>query len=594
MIKERLSKLRDLMKKYNITVYLIPGVDPHQSEYLPELWKRRHWISGFTGSAGDVVVTLDKAGLWTDSRYFLQAEEQLKGSTIDLFKVGLPETPSIEKWLYDNLTENDVVGFDPYLMTFSYFNELKSILDKKNIKLKSIDENLVDIIWTDQPDLPSDKVYLHDIKYSGESTQDKIKKIQKKLEELNQDVHIISSLDSIAWLYNIRSNDILYTPVVISYAAIEKDNAKLFVKLSKIDEATKKELGKDIQLYDYYKFSNYLKEINQKKLNVFLDKATATYKMVETLQNCNLYFAESPIVLFKAIKNDIQIEGFKNSHIRDGVAMVKFLYWLKNNIEKEKITEISASEKLKEFRAQQELFVDLSFETIAGYKEHGAIVHYTSSKETDVELKREGIFLIDSGGQYLDGTTDITRTIALGEPTSEQKKMFTLVLKGHIDLAITSFPVGTVGKQLDTIARKPLWDNGLNYGHGTGHGVGHFLGVHEGPHAISFYRCKGDALVPGMITSNEPGFYKAGEYGIRIENLVYVTEDRDKSSDEFKFYKFENLTMCPIDLNLINKSLLNKEEIDYLNKYHKEVYEKLSPFLNEEEKNWLKEKTRAI
>ncbi len=594
MIKERLSKLRDLMKKYNITVYLIPGVDPHQSEYLPELWKRRHWISGFTGSAGDVVVTLDKAGLWTDSRYFLQAEEQLKGSTIDLFKVGLPETPSIEKWLYDNLTENDVIGFDPYLMTFSYFNELKSILDKKNIKLKSIDENLVDIIWTDQPDLPSDKVYLHDIKYSGESTQDKIKKIQKKLEELNQDVHIISSLDSIAWLYNIRSNDILYTPVVISYAAIEKDNAKLFVKLSKIDEATKKELGKDIQLYDYYEFSNYLKEINQKKLNVFLDKATATYKMVETLQNCNLYFAESPIVLFKAIKNDIQIEGFKNSHIRDGVAMVKFLYWLENNIEKEKITEISASEKLKEFRAQQELFVDLSFETIAGYKEHGAIVHYTSSKETDVELKREGIFLIDSGGQYLDGTTDITRTIALGEPTSEQKKMFTLVLKGHIDLAITSFPVGTVGKQLDTIARKPLWDNGLNYGHGTGHGVGHFLGVHEGPHAISFYRCKGDALVPGMITSNEPGFYKAGEYGIRIENLVYVTEDRDKSSDEFKFYKFENLTMCPIDLNLINKSLLNKEEIDYLNKYHKEVYEKLSPFLNEEEKNWLKEKTRAI
>ena len=594
MIKERLSKLRDLMKKYNITVYLIPGVDPHQSEYLPELWKRRHWISGFTGSAGDVVVTLDKAGLWTDSRYFLQAEEQFKGSTIDLFKVGLPETPSIEKWLYDNLTENDVIGFDPYLMTFSYFNELKSILDKKNIKLKSIDENLVDIIWTDQPDLPSDKVYLHDIKYSGESTQDKIKKIQKKLEELNQDVHIISSLDSIAWLYNIRSNDILYTPVVISYAAIEKDNAKLFVKLSKIDEATKKELGKDIQLYDYYEFSNYLKEINQKKLNVFLDKATATYKMVETLQNCNLYFAESPIVLFKAIKNDIQIEGFKNSHIRDGVAMVKFLYWLKNNIEKEKITEISASEKLKEFRAQQELFVDLSFETIAGYKEHGAIVHYTSSKETDVELKREGIFLIDSGGQYLDGTTDITRTIALGEPTSEQKKMFTLVLKGHIDLAITSFPVGTVGKQLDTIARKPLWDNGLNYGHGTGHGVGHFLGVHEGPHAISFYRCKGDALVPGMITSNEPGFYKAGEYGIRIENLVYVTEDRDKSSDEFKFYKFENLTMCPIDLNLIDKSLLNKEEIDYLNKYHKEVYEKLSPFLNEEEKNWLKEKTRAI
>lgn len=584
------------MAKHKLDAYLIPSTDPHQSEYVPALWQRRAWISGFDGSAGDVVVLKDQAGLWTDSRYFLQAEQQLAGSGIDLYKIGLPGVPEILEFLRDNLKAGQTVGIDPRLHAHQEAMKMQKELESRGIILKAVEDNLVDEIWENRPPLPDDPLFVWDDKYAGESVESKLGRIREKMQAENVYAHVLTMLDTIAWTFNLRSNDVDYNPVFISYAIITMDNALLFVNKKKVNRKVKKHLKGLAKFYDYEDFRKYLLKTAKRKHKIWLDGGTVNHWIVNLIQKkCLLFFKESPVVLFKAVKNETELQGFYNCHIRDGVAMVKFLHWLEKNVPEGGVTEISAAEKLEHFRSEQELYCGPSFETISAYGGHGAIVHYTSSPETDVELKSDGIYLIDSGGQYLDGTTDITRTIALGDPTEEQKDRFTRVLKGHIDLALASFPRGTQGIQLDTIARKPLWDIGLNYGHGTGHGVGAFLGVHEGPQGISYYRGIGVPLEVGMICSNEPGFYKADEYGIRIETLVSVVKDEQKSSDEFEFYKFETATLCPIDLRLVNKDMLSEEEIAYLNNYHQRVYEKLIPFIKEEEaQDWLEEATRAF
>ncbi len=583
------------MKKHNIQAYLVPSTDPHQNEYLPDFWKRREWISGFTGSAGDLVVTLDKAGLWTDSRYFLQAEKELQGSGITLFKIGLPETPQIQEWLKDELHPGYRVGIDPQLISCKQAQELKEYLNSWEIDLEYIEINLIDEIWEDRPQFPEAPVKPYPLKYAGESIQEKLHKLRLKMASEKAHIHVITTLDAVAWLYNIRGADIQYNPVTIAYAVVGTDSAHLFIDPKKITPELESHLKNQVELHSYHDFKSFLINFHKPGQKVWLDPDITSQWIVSCLNSkSELLFRPSPIHLLKAIKNETEIKGIKSALVKDGIAMVKFLHWLENAVPNEKVTELSAATKLESFRREQPLYQGPSFETIAGYAAHGAIVHYAASPETDIQLKPEGIFLIDSGGQYLDGTTDITRTIALGNPTPEQKDRFSRVLKGHLQLAMTCFPQGTAGNQLDTIARKPLWDVGLNYGHGTGHGIGHYLNVHEGPQAISYYRGLGVKLEPGMILSNEPGYYKTGGYGIRIENIILTVKDEEKSTDEMTFYKFETLTLCPIDLNLVEKSLLSKEEIAYFNAYHAKVRQTLSPYLNESERKWLENATRPI
>ncbi|MBN1406472.1 MAG: aminopeptidase P family protein [Calditrichaceae bacterium] len=594
-IPERLSALRNLMKKNKIEAYIIPSTDPHQSEYVPELWRRRPWISGFDGSAGDVIVTMDKAGLWTDSRYFLQAADQLKDSGIDLYKIGVAGEPTMFEFLRDELKKDQSVGMDPRLQTKKDADDLKNRLSNHKIKLVHPDENLVDKLWKDKPGFPDAPIMAWDVKYAGETVESKLNRIREKMAIEGADVHVLTTLDAIAWTFNIRGTDVEYNPVVISYALITKEGAELFVSRKKVKKDVKKALKGLVKIYDYDNFTKRLQKNTGKKIKVWLDIDTVSAWVVSLIdKKSDLLFKKSPVTLFKACKNETEIAGFKACHVRDGVAMVKFLYWLDEAVPKGGVTEISASEKLMELRAADSLFKGLSFATISSYNEHGAIVHYESSPETDVELKPEGIYLIDSGGQYLDGTTDITRTVALGEPTDEQKDRFTRILKGHIALSMISFPQGTQGIQLDTLARKPLWDIGLNYGHGTGHGVGAFLNVHEGPQGISYYRGIGVPLELGMVCSNEPGFYKAGEYGMRIETMINVVKDEEKSSEDLTFYKFETMTLCPIDTKLIDKALLTGEEIEFINIYHKRVYGELSPKLRGKAKEWLAAATEPI
>ena len=594
-MKNKIDALRKLMKDSSADAYLVPSSDPHQSEYVPEFWQRRKFISGFTGSAGDVVITQKKAGLWTDSRYFLQAEQELDKKVFSLFKMGLPDVPNLDAWLIKELKKGESLGIDPQVISRKYFLELKKKLEEKGIGLKCIGKNLVDAVWEERPKEPKGKIEIHEEKYSGESTASKLKRLREKMVETDTNALVVTMLDSVAWLFNIRGSAVKYNPVAISYSIITRDKAYLFVDQSHMSEAVKQALKNTTEILNYEDFGSELQNIAKKGLYVWLDEGSVSQWIVDILEKgATLFFKPSPVKMFKALKNKTEIAGFKNAHTRDGAAMVKFLYWLGKSMEKTDITEVSAAVKVAEFRAQNDLFKGMSFETISSYGAHGAVVHYAPSAKTDIPLKPEGIYLIDSGGQYLDGTTDITRTITLGTPTEEQKDRFTRVLKGLIDLLITSFPQGTVGKQLDTIARVPLWKKGINYGHGTGHGIGTFLNVHEGPQAISYYRCIGVALEPGMITTIEPGYYKENEYGLRVENVAVVVNDEERSSGEFTFFKFENLTLCPIDLRLVKKELLILEEIDWLNSYHKKVYEILAPLLDKPEAEWLKQATTEI
>lgn len=591
MIKERIAKLVKLMEENNFDAYIIPSSDFHQSEYVADYFKSREFISGFTGSAGTVVITKEgKHGLWTDGRYFLQAEKELEGSGIDLFKMHIPGVKTYEKWLFDNLDEDSVIGLDGRLFSIEKIMDFEEILEEKFIEIDS-SMDLIDKIWEDRPELPDDKIFVHDIKYAGKTIIEKLKEVRNKMEEKLADTFILSSLDDIAWLFNLRGNDVHNNPVFLAYTVITKDEVILYVDAKKLNNESKKQLeDSNVIIRDYSEIFDYVQEISISK--ILLSSKKTSYYMLEQIDESNDVIDETDITTeLKTIKNDVEINNLRNVFVKDGVAMVKFLYWLDKSIGTEVITEVSAADKLQSFRKEQDLYQQDSFDYISGYEENGAIIHYFAKKETCATLKPKGLYLIDSGGQYFDGTTDITRTAVLGEITEEQISDFTVTLMGHIDLASAKFLEGTYGANLDILARKPFWDRGLDYKHGTGHGVGFYLNVHEGPQSISRYLIP-VALEKGMLTSNEPGMYRAHKHGIRIESLVLVN---DYKETEFgKFLEFDTLTLCPIDRRAIDKGMMTKAQIDWLNEYHKEVYEKLKKYLDNNEKEWLKEMTKNI
>lgn len=589
-VSERIEKLRKIMKRENIDYYIVPSADFHQSEYVSECFKSRAYITGFTGSAGTALIGMDKAILWTDGRYFIQAEQQLAGSGIELYKMRIPGWPSLEEYLSANMKEGECLGFDGRVFSINEYKEFKKIQQSKNIKI-AMDKDLIAEIWADKPSMPKEKVFLHDVKYCGKSVNEKLQEVREQMKTLGCKSYILSSLDDIAWLFNIRGNDVECTPVTLAYALIDDKAAVLYIDKDKISGEDKSILeNRDGIILKNYE--DIFEDVKLIKENVLLDPSKVS-AFILTKLNEDVRVIESINITtnLKAIKNNVEIECFKNSHIKDGVAMVRFTKWLKENVGKEKITELTLSDKLVEFRSMGDLFIEESFKTIAGYKEHAAMMHYSATEESAYELKKEGMVLVDCGGQYLDGTTDITRTFVLGDITEEEKRDFTLVLKGHINLAKAKFLKGATGCNLDILARGPLWEQGLDYKCGTGHGIGFFLNVHEGPQSI---RQNGNIvpLEPGMMLTNEPGVYKEGKFGIRTENVMVVV--KDEINDCGEFYKFETISYCPIDLNGVKVELLSDDEKAWLNNYHKKVYDKLSPYLNDEEKKLLKEETREI
>ena len=585
-----LEKLREAMEKESIDYYIIPSSDSHQSEYVAEHFKGREFISGFTGSAGVLLVGLKEAFLWTDGRYFIQAERELNGSGISLMKMRTPGYPTIEEWIKKNIKSEKTLGFDGRLFSVNQYNGFLDISKENNFSI-NMDNDLLKNIWEARPELPKSKVFLHEEVYSGKYASEKLQEVRKHMKEKDAKNYIISSLDDIAWLCNIRGNDVKFNPVALSYVLINENYANLYINNDKIDDNTKEKLKNEgFEVYEYEKIEE---SVNLIKDTTIIDPNKLNAKIYSCLSSDVKIINEMNITTkLKAIKNEVEIANTEKSQVRDGVAMVKFIKWLKNTLGKEKITEISASKKLTEFRSKGENYKGDSFGTIAGYKEHAAMMHYSATEATDYELKQEGMFLVDSGGQYLDGTTDITRTFILGSITEEEKRDFTLVLKGHIALSTVKFLKGITGVNLDILARRPLWNYGIDYKCGTGHGVGYFLNVHEGPQGI---RPEGNSTVlkPGMIITNEPGVYKEGKHGIRIENTLLVV--KDINSEEFgEFYKFKTISYCPIDLNGVVIEMLTNEERDWLNNYHKIVFEKLSPYLDDEEIEFLKVQTREI
>lgn len=590
-IQTRLSALRNEMKNQGVDAFIIPGTDPHMSEYIADHWKCREWISGFDGSAGTVVVTTNDAGLWTDSRYFLQGAMQLQGTGIELFKEGLPETPSIEAHLIDILPAGSTVAVDGNLFGISAAASLKNQFEAKGLKFRT-DFYPFDTVWTDRPALPKDMIYVYPEEFAGESTLSKRTRILAELQKQGANALLLTALDDIAWALNLRGTDVECNPVAICFVFVSEKENILFIDKDKLTAEVKEFLQhNNILTASYDKIGDFLAQLPQ-EYNLLLDPAKVNDFLFNAVSSeCHKIQATAPVALLKAVKNETEVEGFRKAMAKDGVALVQFFRWLEENIPSGNVTERTVAEKLIEFREKQENYVGESFSTIAGYKGHGAIVHYRANEESDATIHNDGFLLIDSGAQYFDGTTDITRTVILGEPTAQQKRDFTLVLKGHIDLAMTKFPQGTRGDQLDVLARRALWDLHMNYLHGTGHGIGHFLNVHEGPQSIRLNH-NPTLLVPGMVTSNEPGLYITDQYGIRHENLILTVEDGESAFG--KFYRFETLTLFPFDLKGIDASLLSDAEKEWLNTYHKTVYNKLSPGLNEEEKHWLAEKTKAI
>ena len=589
-INNRIAALRAHIAQEQIQAFIIPSTDPHLSEYVAPHWQSREWISGFTGSAGTVVVTAKDAGLWTDSRYFLQAARQLEGTCITLYKEMLPETPNIPEFLSAHLQEGDCVGIDGKMFSAEEVEHLQKELKKSGIRIKSIADPM-QLLWTDRPAMPLAPAFVYDTKYAGMSFTEKLPAVRQAMEAAGADSLLLSALDEIAWLLNIRGNDVHCNPVVVSYLLIEKDKVNYFVQPQKVTpELTEYFNVNGISVHPYEEIGDYLNNFNAH--SILMNPAKTNYAIYSAIRpGCLIINGASPVALLKAIRNKQEIAGIHAAMQRDGVALVKFLKWLDEAVPAGKETEISVDKKLHTFRAAQPLYMGESFDTIAGYKEHGAIVHYEATPETDVTLKPEGFLLLDSGAQYLDGTTDITRTIALGPLTEEEKTDYTLILKGHIALAMAVFPEGTRGAQLDVLARMPIWKERMNYLHGTGHGVGHFLNVHEGPQSIRMNE-NPVALQPGMVTSNEPGVYKAGSHGSRTENLVLTVPAGEGMFG--KYLKFETLTLCPICRKGIIKELLTAEEIGWLNDYHRTVYEKLSPDLNNDEREWLKEACKAV
>lgn len=590
-ITGRIASLRAFMKERGLSAFIIPSTDPHSGEYVPAHWEARKWISGFTGSAGTAVITLNKGGLWTDSRYFLQAEAQLKDTGIVLFKDRLEETPSIAEWLGSELKPQDKVGIDGWVNAYSEAESLRNALATYGIEL-TVSEDPFQWIWKGRPALPLNAPFILPLAYAGVSASEKLDIIRNQLSKSQADGILISALDEIAWTLNLRGDDIHCNPVFISYLLITQENATLYIIKEKLTpELTAYLDDNKIGTCDYTQIENDLRHFPGKRIQLSSETNLTLY-LAATQSGASIVMNHpSPVCLLKAIKNGTEIEGFRQAMKRDGVAMVRFLMWLEQAVPNGQETEIRIDQKLYELRAQQALFHGISFDTIAGYQEHGAIVHYEATPQTAYTLKPEGLLLLDSGAQYTDGTTDITRTIALGPVSEAQRIDYTLVLKGFIALSQAEFPQGTCGTQLDVLARQYMWKAGINYGHGTGHGVGHFLNVHEGPHQVRMNHMPA-LLQPGMTLTNEPGIYKAGRYGVRTENTMLIIESQ---TTEFgKFYKFEPLTLCPIDKTPICTEMLTSGEKQWLNEYHAYVYAQLSPLLNEEEKAWLAKATSEI
>lgn len=590
-INQRLESLRKVMRREHLSAFIFPSTDAHQSEYVADHWQGRTWISGFNGSAGTAVVTMKSAALWTDSRYFLAAEEQLKGTEFQLMKLKIEGTPTISEWLAQELQgENAEVGLDG--MVNSYHETMGLIADLRKSGGITVRTNFdpLGLIWTDRPAIPANPVEIQPMEFAGESVASKISRIRTALRQRHADGMLISALDDIAWTLNLRGTDVHCVPVFVSYLLISSQQVSLYVDSAKINDEVKAYLTENgISLYPYNKVAEGLERYSE--YNILLDGDETSYFLWKTVKCQEIIAGKSPIPAMKAQKNDREIAGFRQAMLRDGVAMVKFLRWLKPAVEAGGQTEISIDRKLTSLRAEQHLFRDISFDTIAGYQAHGAIVHYEATPETDVALKPEGLILIDSGAQYQDGTTDITRTIALGPVTEEMKHVYTLVLKGHIQLELAKFPDGASGTQLDALARECMWREGYNYLHGTGHGVGSYLSVHEGPHQIRM-EWKPTPLRAGMTVTDEPGLYLSGKFGVRIENTLLI---KGYQTTEFgKFLQMESLTLCPIDLTPVDFSMLQPEEIEWLDTYHRDVFEKLSPYLEGEDLEWLREATRPV
>ena len=588
---EKIDLLRKLMKERYIDALIVPTDDPHKSEYVAEYWQIRKWLTGFSGSAGTAVITMDKVILWTDFRYYIQAEKQLKGSGFKLFRMGEQGVPSFTKWLKDNLQPEDSIGIDSNVFSAANVKELKKEFDEKGILLNpSVD--IISQLWMDRPPKPESKAFSFPESYAGQSRREKIKLIREKIEAFRATHHLLSTLDDIAWTLNLRGQDVHTNPVNIAYAMISREKVFLFINRKKIDADLEMELNQDgIEICSYEVIYDALAGLKGGE-SILIDPENVNFSLYDAIpEHCRIIEKPNPSISMKAIKNEIQIRHMRQTAIKDGVAVVKFLYWIEHQKEDEEITEISAAKKIFSFRKEQEFFVDNSFDPIMAYHDHSAMCHYSATRETDSIIGRNGMFLADTGGHYLTGTTDITRTLCLGKPSAEEMRDYTLVMKGHIAVANALFPADTRGFQIDTLARQYLWQQGMNFGHGTGHGVGFFLCVHEGPARISSHPAD-VKLEKGMLLTNEPGVYREGRHGIRLENMILV---EDAFENEFgKFLKFENLTWCHFERDLLDKTLLNYEEIDWINSYHQKVYRFLSPELDEKTVAWLREKTRPI
>lgn len=596
MIPERLEKLRNEMKKRNISMYVVPTADFHESEYVGEHFKARKYITGFTGSAGTAIITMTEAGLWTDARYFVQAGRQLEGTTVTLYKMGEEGVPTIKEYITDTLKDGECLGFDGRVINSRLGAEFAEMVAKKNGSMY-VEEDLVDIIWEDRPKLSKAPIWVMEEKYAGESVSSKLLRIREKMEEEGATLHLMTSLYNISWLLNVRGGDINYVPVVLSYLATDKEKCIWFVQEDAVNAEVRAHLDANgIETRPYDSFYEYVSTIAENE-SVLLNKSVVNYRIVNSIPKAvKVIDRVDPADLMKAVKNPVQIENIRKAHIKDAVAMCKFMYWLKTNIGKIPMTEISVSDYLEELRSKQEGYLDLSFDTICGYADHGAIVHYAATPETDKPLEAKGLLLVDSGGHYLEGTTDITRTFVLGPITDEEKADFTRVCRSNINLQAARFLYGCNGMNLDIIAREPFWEVDMDYKHGTGHGVGYVLNVHEGPNAFRWQktpgRDEGARLEEGMVTTDEPGIYIEGKYGIRTESEL-ITHKGEKN--EFgQFMYFENITYVPIDLDAIDPDQMNSTEKKRLNEYHAMVYEKIAPLLNEEEAAFLKEYTRAI
>ncbi len=593
-VPERISALRALMEERGYDAYMVPTDDNHQSEYVGEHFKARAFITGFTGSAGTAVITKDAAGLWTDGRYFIQAEQQLSGNGVKLFKMGEPGVPTVEEFIADVLPEGGTLGFDGRVVAMGEGQALEAAAAKKNGKI-DYSTDLIDKIWEDRPALSEEPAFALGIEYTGESTESKLKRIRKAMEEEGADIHIIAALDDVCWTTNLRGNDIEFFPLLLSYAVITKEDMKLYIDERKLTDEMKANLAKDnISLRPYNAVYEDVKELCADSA-ILVDPSRLNYALYNNLpKGAKVIEKVNPTVLMKAMKNDTEIKNIKSAHVKDGVAVTKFMHWLKKNVGKTEITEISAAEKLEEFRKEQEGYLWQSFEPICGSGEHAAIVHYAATPETNVPVVTDGLFLTDTGGGYMEGSTDITRTFAFGKITDRMAEDFTTVVLCNLRLARAVFMHGTCGYNLDILARMPAWERGINYNHGTGHGVGYLMNIHEAPSGfrIAIREREKAVIEPGMVITDEPGIYIEGSHGIRTENELLVCE---KEKTEYgQFLCFEPITYVPIDLDAVNPDMMTKEDKEQLNAYHAKVYELVSPHLNEKEKEWLKEYTRAI